>query len=479
MIKHDSQNSFEKAIDVLQRKGPIGRALKLTDTITELAAAQAFAEALPCNNPDILCQRASNMMSGGIEMYYPFVEQFIKLGYLKQLNGELRATEDLFEFIDYSTYRVGVALQLLNVTTKRFVTQKVNGALKQGGKRFAVWGINAFADSVWAELIKNNAEVICFIDRHSILYPNGYCGLPVMMFEEVCEEYGDVIDTIIICSRAGGAAMCAKAENRFRCVQLFTLPAQRSHEVSGGTQLPPVLGISVPKSGTHLLQNILGNLPGMRFRAGMQVLDQSVNRLEQLLDCLGPGDFAMDHIPWTPEAAALLVNRNIRVLFLIRDPRDILVSLMNYYLYHEVNHNISETLRLKCTTTEQRLDALIRGVPGVFESRCDWIRRYLPWHNEPFVCVVKYDELVGNKGGGSTDTLHQAMRRIRSHIGINLHGSTLIELAENGYDPTSPTFQKGSVGRWRSIFTRELKDIFKENLGSELIELGFEKDDNW
>jgi hypothetical protein len=480
MTQHDSQFNLEQSMDALRRKGPLGRALKLTDQITMLAVARAFAAALPCDDRLSLCRSASDVMSGGIEMYIPFIDHFVDRGFLEERRGKLSATDALFAFIDYTAYRVGVALQPLRSLPEGFVAQRVEEALRNGGRRFAVWGINAFAETVWAELTKRNAVPVCFIDRVPELYPNGFCGLPVVHFEAACEKYRDSIDTAIVCSRAGGAAMCAQAEGALRCFPLFTVPAQQPcNHSQASKQLPTVLALSLPKSGTHLLQNFLEHIPEMRFKSAMQILSRPVDKLEQFLNCLGPGEFAMDHIQWSKEAAETLARSNVRVLFLLRDPRDVLVSLMNYYLHHEVNHQLSAWLRKNCTTSAERLDALIRGVPGVFESRCDWIRGYFDWHKEPFVCAVKFMELVGSKGGGSQEALQSALRRISDHIRINLDDRVLNELAAKGYDTSSPTFQKGRVGAWRDLFTENLKDLFKERLGCELIELGYETGYNW
>jgi hypothetical protein len=48
-----------------------------------------------------------------------------------------------------------------------------------------------------------------------------------------------------------------------------------------------------------------------------------------------------------------------------------------------------------------------------------------------------------------------------------------------GQEDPSSRFRKGVAGDWKSVFTEEDKRIFKEIAGNLLIELGYEKDDNW
>ena len=41
------------------------------------------------------------------------------------------------------------------------------------------------------------------------------------------------------------------------------------------------------------------------------------------------------------------------------------------------------------------------------------------------------------------------------------------------------TFRKGKIGEWKTVYTDELKEMFKQNYGSLLIEMGYEQDENW
>jgi hypothetical protein len=50
---------------------------------------------------------------------------------------------------------------------------------------------------------------------------------------------------------------------------------------------------------------------------------------------------------------------------------------------------------------------------------------------------------------------------------------------KRGEEDSSSRFRKGVAGDWKSVFAEEDKRVFKETAGNLLIELGYEKDDNW
>jgi hypothetical protein len=50
---------------------------------------------------------------------------------------------------------------------------------------------------------------------------------------------------------------------------------------------------------------------------------------------------------------------------------------------------------------------------------------------------------------------------------------------ERGEEDTSSFYRKGVAGDWREVFTERDKEAFKEVAGDVLIELGYERDNNW
>ena len=102
----------------------------------------------------------------------------------------------------------------------------------------------------------------------------------------------------------------------------------------------------------------------------------------------------------------------------------------------------------------------------------------MPWKNVPSICAVKFEDLVGPAGGGSTQRQHETINRIAHHLDINL-SSPIISLIAQELFGQSITFRQGKIGAWKEYFTQEHKDLFKKYAGQLLIDLGYEYDFDW
>jgi hypothetical protein len=102
----------------------------------------------------------------------------------------------------------------------------------------------------------------------------------------------------------------------------------------------------------------------------------------------------------------------------------------------------------------------------------DRINGYVGWMNFNNVIPVSYEELVGERGGGSeTEQLDTIWAmQLKLHLG----GSPL-EYGSRLYDPASATFSKGRIGRHRECFEerhftllKSLPQDFMQTLGYSL-----------
>ena len=106
-----------------------------------------------------------------------------------------------------------------------------------------------------------------------------------------------------------------------------------------------------------------------------------------------------------------------------------------------------------------------------------------------FVC--RFEDLVGELGGGSAKMQRETLRRLADYLEISLTYGEIREIAENLFgNEENPfnqdeiprfesTFRSGQIGGWRDLFEEDHKRAFKKHLGSALIALGYEKDDRW
>ena len=91
--------------------------------------------------------------------------------------------------------------------------------------------------------------------------------------------------------------------------------------------------------------------------------------------------------------------------------------------------------------------------------------------------MVKFEDLVGTKGGGSAEAQRLAVERMARHLGVEVEEATM-RAVEEGLFGVGRTFRKGQIGAWREEFSAEHERAVEEVLGSLLVELGYEADPN-
>lgn len=269
----------------------------------------------------------------------------------------------------------------------------------------------------------------------------------------------------------------------------------------------PIIQISIPKAGTHLLQKCLrliiqqNNIPF--------ILEDSLGRYWYL---------KTRHLKYNEEhkRKILAVPQAVK-FFIFRDPRDQLVSFIFYIAksykespetYQAIHDN--HALHIKkfnmgqlgiypfdCASyahlsLEEMLFELIFFGSPIYDSlgyrfinknyQTNGIKEfydsYMPWKEVPDICTIRFEDLVGPHGGGSYEAQRACIHKIAHHLGIELSEQRVAYIAQRLFGNT-PTFREGKIGSWRTHFNEEHKTLFKEMAGQLLIDLGYESDFNW
>lgn len=254
-------------------------------------------------------------------------------------------------------------------------------------------------------------------------------------------------------------------------------------------RLPPFIMSTVPKSGTHLMHQILNGLPNItndiynaekKFFIDHHVQDIAIFKDHfYRLGKLQPNEFGIGHMFYSEEYAYMLERLNLKHIFVYRDPRDVLISLSYFIptkwpehpLYYSFNHEI--------ITHKQRIMALIKGVGGKWPHFDAWNRPFYQWINVPNTLAVSFEELML-----SNKMRQAALAKIANYLwaGLPLPEplESMTKKMENNINPgKSNTFRKGKIGSWREEFDSEIKQAFKEVAGKLLIDFGYEKDFDW
>lgn len=265
-------------------------------------------------------------------------------------------------------------------------------------------------------------------------------------------------------------------------MQRFRFPSQPS-------DLPTLLGISFPKSGTHLLDQILLGFANVAPYAerlhsfyaeydGESGAKRTPEQALRWLDSLRPRDVASAHLFARPETVSRVASPNFIPYFIFRDPRDVVVSHVFYVTDMEARH-VHHAYYQSLPDFNSRLKVSILGRPDMdveFPNIADRFAPYMGWLDQPEVLTIHFEDLIQDRA--------QALNRILDHFLVRVPPQTsrqlILDFLESSINPTrSPTFRSGKTGEWKKYFTDEHKKIFKEVAGDLLIRLGYEPNNDW
>jgi sulfotransferase family protein len=252
---------------------------------------------------------------------------------------------------------------------------------------------------------------------------------------------------------------------------------------------PILLGISFPKSGTHLLDQILLGFSrvapfSLRLHSfyaeyeGESGLKRAPEGALAWLDSLRPLDVASAHLFARPQAVGRLKKPGFVPYFIFRDPRDVAVSHVFYVTDMEARH-VHHDYYTSLPDFEARLKVSILGRPGADVEFPDIAARfepYLGWLDQPAVMKIHFEDLVNDRAA----TLNRIIDHFLARVPLPTPRQKILDSLESSINPDkSPTFRSGKTGEWKKLFAPEHKKIFKDVAGDLLVRLGYERNTNW
>lgn len=252
---------------------------------------------------------------------------------------------------------------------------------------------------------------------------------------------------------------------------------------------PAVLGNAMPKSGSHLINQVVQGLVriGPFVNPGFPPVnrDETNEKLPDPeilanLERMRSGDIAYGYIRAREPFVSLLTQAGRATVFVYRDPRDMIVSHVFYAAQMHPGHGMHRYYTETLHTMEERIHAAIQGVeePG---SELSPVRSkyegYLGWLDQPGALCLRFEELILERRASLGRLLDYLEGRGFIHT---LSREQEIEALEQAIAPKkSGTFRKGQPGNWCEHFTAANKAFFKESTGDLLLRLGYEKDNDW
>ena len=281
-----------------------------------------------------------------------------------------------------------------------------------------------------------------------------------------------------------------------------------------------VLVNSLPKSGTHLLakateifgyqdyftssvQSSNNSLESPRFLNHRQVLNALENeRIEKLdykvsigigslhlcqipdnilkhwLEVIPEGYYLQGHIPENANLSPILDALNYHHLVIIRDPRAVIASLIPFVINAKNTAFATHFLEndfLKMTL-EQRFDFILEG--GYAEQADLKIkdfnqvyRSFYQWNQHSNCLLLRFEDLIGEQGGGQKDLQHEALTRISNYLEIEL--DDLPFQSKKLFDPNVRTFRIGKIDSWKQTLTPSLVEKLTHYCEPLCKELGY------
>lgn len=260
-----------------------------------------------------------------------------------------------------------------------------------------------------------------------------------------------------------------------------------------GQAHPDFYVLTIPKSGTHLMIKLLKILINKDYRHpwvpvgpynfpgdSRQTMVSDSQFEAAMLQYKNTGTYPLSHTNMTELYQKFNVKHPEYVRFIVvRDLRDALVSCV-FYLWNQLERELGPTtfdqkltflINMKHTKTKNALLNIYRNAELAMKCLKD-----------PCLIWLRYEELVGEKGGGNRELQEKSIVKVANALGICLTQPKLDDIVEvlfgNCSGPQIPTntFREGKIGDWKRYF--KLKHImdFNKKWGKFQLALGYSTD---
>ena len=254
-------------------------------------------------------------------------------------------------------------------------------------------------------------------------------------------------------------------------------------------EAPPIFGNSKPKSGSHLLLQILNGftqimpyryvdadpIRTIKYEGGRRIADEILADLKRVPQ----GVIGWGYVDATKENASFLTAAGRVNYFIYRDPRDMLVSQVFFATDMHGEHGMHDYY-ISLPDFGARLNVAITGIEKDDLKMVSVRQRYegvFQWLEQKNLMCIRFEDLINNR-----DTTLSAMLNEVEKTGYKIptpREKALSVLVDAINPKKSHTFRSGKTGGWTQHFTEDHKKLFKEVSGDLLVRLGYEKNNDW
>jgi len=255
---------------------------------------------------------------------------------------------------------------------------------------------------------------------------------------------------------------------------------------------PPIFGNSKPKSGSHLLLQILNGftkimpyryvdadpIRTVKYEGGRRKADEILADLRRVPQ----GVIGWGYLEATKENASFLTEAGRVNYFIYRDPRDMLVSQVFFATDMHEEHGMHGYYN-SLPDFGARLNVAITGIDSdglkmvSVKQRYEGVFQWLDASRQKNVMCLRFEDLINNR-----DVTLNAMLDEVEKTGYKIptpREKALSVLVDAINPKKSHTFRSGKTGGWSQHFTEAHKSLFKDVSGDLLVRLGYEKSNDW
>lgn len=178
--------------------------------------------------------------------------------------------------------------------------------------------------------------------------------------------------------------------------------------------------------------------------------------MQQWLEVVPLGHYIPAHIPWVPVLTPILADLDYRQFVIIRDPRALLLSLL--FDTHVMPRFLIADFASRSPI--EQLEFMMAG-GEVFQAAvtlngfADVYRSMLAWQNEPNCLLVRFEDLVGIRGGGSLEQQRDVIQKMASYLDLPLDDGVYERLGEIE-DLSVSMFRIDQIEDWASVVGGEI-----------------------
>tara|TARA_B100001057_G_C22868061_1_gene957492 strand:+ start:4304 stop:5170 length:867 start_codon:yes stop_codon:yes gene_type:complete len=204
--------------------------------------------------------------------------------------------------------------------------------------------------------------------------------------------------------------------------------------------------------------------------------------IARLFSEIKDNQYLIGHMPYSDDGKKVIQENIAKTITIIRDPRDMAISMINHSRTRP-QHHAHKYLFDELNSESERLNAVLCGYDNHFGSLIGINQMYLSmlkWKEEVENITLKFEDLVGHRGGGNSGNQISSINDLINYLGLvaEFDNEKVSNIAKNSFG-VSGTFRKGKIGAWKDFFSRSDKELYKSKIGDLLIDIGYELNKNW